>query len=224
MYPGSLEREPDRRGLPRPPLAMNEAILMGIGQGPITWTPLHAADTYATIARSGVKLTPRLRADVPQSRTDLKLDRAAVRQALEGLRRSANEQRGTTHHLTIPERPPERIFNAPGAWTWAKSGTADAPAFELQSDEEGQIKYDADHAWCVLLAGEGETPKYAISVVVEHGGSGGRVAGRGERMHAPTLMQGHLRQNMGGRTEAIKAERRAVARERQRAIADQPRA
>lgn len=176
-YPGSLEREAERRGMPRPPLAMNEAILMGIGQGPITWTPLHAADAYATIARSGVKLTPRLRADVPQSRTDLKLDRAAVRQALEGLRRSANEQRGTTHHLTIPERPPERIFNAPGVSIWAKSGTADAPAFELQSDEEGQIKYDADHAWCVLLAGEGETPKYAISVVVEHGGSGGRVAG-----------------------------------------------
>lgn len=176
-YQGSLERDAERKGLPRPPLAMNEAVLMGIGQGPITWTPLHAADAYATIARAGVKLTPRLRADVPQTRTDLKLDRTAVRQALEGLRRSANEQRGTTHHLNIPGQPAERIFNAPGVAIWAKSGTADAPAFELQSDEEGQIKYDADHAWCVLLAGEDESPKYAISVVVEHGGSGGRVAG-----------------------------------------------
>jgi penicillin-binding protein 2 len=181
-FAGSLERDPEKPGQPRPPLTISEAILMGIGQGPIAWTPMHAADAYATIARGGVKLTPRLRLDAPQKRTELGITSAAIRKALEGLRRSANEELGTTHHVNfdMPDGSTkrERTFNAPGVSIWAKSGTADAPQFEMHTDEEGQpMKFDADHAWCVFLAGVGDQPRYAVSVVIEHGGSGGRVAG-----------------------------------------------
>ncbi len=181
-HAGSLQRDPDKPGGPRPALTTSEAILMGIGQGPITWTPLHAADAYATIARGGIRRTPRLRSDAPQRQADAGLDRAAVRLALEGLRRSANEDGGTTHHVNfdMPDGSvrKERTFNVPGVSIWAKSGTADAPAFDLHVDEEGKaIRFDADHAWCVFLAGEADVPKYAIAVVIERGGSGGRVAG-----------------------------------------------
>lgn len=178
-YPGSLVP------FGRSEITPGEAVLMGIGQGPITWTPMHAADAYATIARGGVKLTPRLRVDAPQKRTDLGIGRAAVRLALEGLRRSANEPHGTTHEVsfTMPDGSTrrERTFNTPGVSIWAKSGTADAPPwFEFAADDGGdpkKVEYDADHAWCVFLAGVGDEPKYAVSVVIEHGGSGGRVAG-----------------------------------------------
>lgn len=154
---------------------------MGIGQGPITWTPMHAADAYATIARGGIKLTPRLRADAPQKRTNLALDRAPVRKTLLGLHRSANQEEGTTHHVTL-EMPDgttrrEKTFTAPGVSIWAKSGTADAPAFDSTTEDGGDVKYDADHAWCVFLAGIADDPKYAVAVVIERGGSGGRVAG-----------------------------------------------
>lgn len=178
-YPGSLTP------IGRSDITPGEAVLMGIGQGPITWTPMHAADAYATVARGGVKLTPRLRQDSPQKRTDLGVGRAAVRKALEGLRRSANEPHGTTYEVsfTMPDGSArrERTFNTPGVSIWAKSGTADAPPwYEFVSDDGGEAKkveYDADHAWCVFLAGVGDQPKYAVSVVIEHGGSGGRVAG-----------------------------------------------
>ena len=159
-----------------------EAVLMGIGQGPIVWTPLHAADAYATLARGGVKLTPRLRADAPQSRTDLKLNPRSLAKALDGLRRSANEESGTTYQMVFEggdgTKFKERVFNVPGVSVWAKSGTADAPPFvaDLNFDQNAET-FDGDHAWCVALAGVGTTPKYAIAVVIDHGGSGGRVAG-----------------------------------------------
>ncbi len=164
-----------------------EAILMGIGQGPISWTPLHAADAYATIARGGVRLSPRLIADAPQTRTDLGLSRSAIWLALAGLRASASESHGTTYEATylMPDGTSkrDRIFNVQGRagsdiTIWAKSGTADANPFEADYSDFGEKEmFDADHAWCVFLVGVGDQPRYAVSVVVEHGGSGGRVAG-----------------------------------------------
>lgn len=183
-FPGQLTR-PNTADV-----SISEAILMGIGQGPITWTPMHAADAYATIARGGVKVTPRLRADAPQQRTELGISAAAIRKALAGLHGSANEKRGTTFETTMemPDgtRRTDRIFNVAedvdkgggGISIWAKSGTADAPPFKADPRDQGaDDTFDGDHAWCVFLAGVGQTPKYAVSVVVEHGGSGGRVAG-----------------------------------------------
>jgi len=160
----------------------DEAILMGIGQGPIAWTPLHAADAYATLGRGGLRIVPRVRADAPVRRQDLALDRSAIGLALQGLRWSAEKEGGTTHRVTysMPDgaRVSERIFNVPGITVWAKSGTADVAPFkaDLNSDGEAQ-QFDGDHAWCVFLCGDKETPRYAVSVVIDHGGSGGRVAG-----------------------------------------------
>ncbi|MFZ4574841.1 MAG: penicillin-binding transpeptidase domain-containing protein, partial [Phycisphaerales bacterium] len=47
-------------------LATPDAIQMGIGQGPIAWTPLHAANAYATLARRGVAYSPRLILGAPR--------------------------------------------------------------------------------------------------------------------------------------------------------------
>lgn len=161
---------------------IQEAILMGIGQGPITWTPLHAANAYATLARSGVFKSPRLLAGAPQQVTDLAFDKRAVTMALKGLHGSANEEFGTTYTITydMPDgsRVKERIFDTPGVDIWAKSGTADTNPFRADFDlSGGREEFDGDHAWCVCLAGVGGVPKYAIAVVVDYGGSGGRVAG-----------------------------------------------
>jgi penicillin-binding protein 2 len=167
---------------------LDEAILMGIGQGPIAWTPLHAADAYATLARSATggsgagRIVPRIRADLPPRRQDLALDRSAVELALQGLRWSAEKEGGTTHRITysMPDgtRLSERIFNIPGITVWAKSGTADVAPFKADFNDDGQSQdFDGDHAWCVFLCGDKETPRYAVSVVIDHGGSGGRVAG-----------------------------------------------
>ncbi len=168
-----------------PVITVPEAVQMGIGQGPVAWTPLHAADAYCTLARGGLRLRPRLRMDAAAGATDLRLDGRAVLQALEGLRRSVNEERGTGHHITVPDPLGNGVrqstFNVPGVMVWGKSGTADAPAVVSDADEEGRkrVLRDGDHSWFVGLAGPSALgrPTYVIAVVIDYGGSGGRAAG-----------------------------------------------
>ncbi|MGI9013561.1 MAG: peptidoglycan D,D-transpeptidase FtsI family protein [Phycisphaerales bacterium] len=172
-----------------------EEIAMGIGQGKLLWTPLHAANAYATLARGGYVRDASIVVDDP--RTDraarsgsLELDDRAVSEALEGLRQSVMESYGTGHALRYasdmhPRQEP--IINASNVTVWAKTGTAQAPDMKIarQSSSRDTIVTDLiegiDHAWFVGLVGSGDAaharPRYAIAVMVEYGGSGGRVAG-----------------------------------------------
>lgn len=169
---------------------LDEATLMGIGQGPITWTPLHAADAMATLARAGVQFTPRIVRDgrAPEVR-DIGLPSWAVRDALEGLHQVVtNVQFGTGRAIAYPDMGPERvpIFNAPGIKVWGKTGTATAPPLIFDPDktedangpQQPRVVRQGDHSWYVtLVAPEGEGPQYAIAVIVEYAGSGGKVSG-----------------------------------------------
>jgi cell division protein FtsI/penicillin-binding protein 2 len=195
--PGILGKGGDE---PAKGLSNVDAALMGIGQGPIAWTPLHAADAYATLARGGKRLGPTLVRDGrPQFEEDIGLDPAAVERALEGLYLSVNDRRlGTGNHTVIAG---ERVdyFNAPGVTVWGKTGTAQEVATltkEMKVLADGSlalpdpndppdtptvfrpVKNLYTHAWFVgLVAPEGEKPRYAISVMMELAGSGGRVSG-----------------------------------------------
>jgi cell division protein FtsI/penicillin-binding protein 2 len=166
---------------------------MGIGQGPVDWTPLHAADAYATLARGGVRLRPRIVDDgSPPQALDLGLDPAAVREALHGLSESVNDTRGTGHHVTIAgvKHP---FFTNPAVRVWGKTGTATAPRIFAkegsplyaiaQPDPDAPAGYrvlrQGDHSWFVVLVGRSgeERPLYAIAVMMEYAGSGGKVSG-----------------------------------------------
>ncbi len=163
-----------RVGAPGMDLGVSDAILMGIGQGPVDWTPLHAADAFATLARMGVRLKPRLYLDehAPETRSS-GMNREAIAHALAGLDRVTNDpQHGTAHAIRFASgRDP--IFNVPGIRIIGKTGTA---TVEMQSADGSPVK--RDHAWMVGLAGpEGRPPLYAIAVLLEQGGSGGRASG-----------------------------------------------
>ncbi len=164
------------------PLTQSDAILMGIGQGPVAWTPLHAADAIATLARGGLRMKPRIDADAPVDARDLRLDASAVEEAMTGLWRSTNDMvNGTGARLTFDGQK-DPVFNAPGVDVWGKTGTADAPALLVDLDGEGPngpvVVRDGDHSWFVVLAGpKGGRPRYAIAVMMEYGGSGGKVSG-----------------------------------------------
>jgi penicillin-binding protein 2 len=163
-------------------LKPGDAIQLGIGQGPMTWTPLHAANAYATLARGGIFRKPRviLNGD-PDPGIDIKLAPEAVAKALAGLDFAVNNpEHSTGHHLTINERR-EPIFNAPSVKVWGKTGTATAPdLLDDDPDGNGPLKGDklrsGDHSWFVVLVGRGQ-PQYAIAVIVEYGGSGAKVSG-----------------------------------------------
>jgi penicillin-binding protein 2 len=161
----------------------NEAIMMAIGQGPISWTPLHAADAYATLARRGLRIEPSLiRGRKRPDYANLGWDAEAVDAALAGLEAGVDEPYGTAHHITY-DTLREPIFNVPGVRVMAKTGTGQASA-TLGEDPDGDgpqtrpVIREGTHAWTVALVGAaGGPPEYAIAVVVEHGGPGGRVAG-----------------------------------------------
>jgi penicillin-binding protein 2 len=181
-FPGSIG--PMGEGGGRGALTEFDATIMGIGQGPVAWTPLHAADAYATLARMGVTIRPRVIDDGsgPHVR-ETSLDRRAIAAALEGLEGVVNNaDHGTAYRLRL-ETGEERVFNTPGIRVWGKSSTAQAPpVFGPDPSRDGDGNpipvRSGDHAWFTALAGrEGDRPRYSISVIVEYGGSGGRVAG-----------------------------------------------
>jgi penicillin-binding protein 2 len=157
---------------------MPQAILMGIGQGPVAWTPLHAAEAYAILARSGLHLVPRIVRDEPPRARDLKIDSQALDAAIEGLRLAVNNELGTGHHVSIPGVGREPIFTArEGIEVVGKTGTAEAPDI-LGDEPPREVLREGDHSWFVVMVGQkGGRPKYVISVVMEYAGSGGRVSG-----------------------------------------------
>ena len=186
---------------------IEEAIQMAIGQGPVDWTPLHAADAYATIARGGLRLPPTLIRRPTQDRLpqDLDLSPEAIAETLEGLRLSVNSADGTGHHLTLPDGRREPHFNVRerGVDVWGKTGTADAPPIVIDTDGDEKpdtVLREGDHSWFIVLAAEkGAPPRYAITVVMDYAGSGGRVSGpiANQIVHALCDL-GYLKDNTRG--------------------------
>jgi penicillin-binding protein 2 len=153
----------------------------GIGQGFITATPLQLAVMAARVG-SGRAIVPQFRRtaivgadgattspepaamDVPERHLDV------VR---EGMRRVSNDQGGTAYRARIAE---------PGMEMAAKTGTAQVRHISMSEHLSGVRKnqdlpwQQRDHALFVCFAPVA-APRYALSVVVEHGGGGSAVAG-----------------------------------------------
>jgi penicillin-binding protein 2 len=182
-----------------------DAIQMGIGQGPISWTPLHAANAYATLARGGIAVPPALVRGVGGEMVgrgqprDLEIPAWAIAEAYQGLEASVSGRHGTGNGIqTDPApAPKESFFNAPNIMVWGKTGTATAPDLKVreaaaESGPDGEddnevggkrgqtarVVRSGDHSWFLVLAGpKGGRMKYAIAVVMDYAGSGGKVSG-----------------------------------------------
>ena len=104
-----------------------------------------------------------------------------VAESLEGLESAVTDSWGTGSRLKYGPGDYEPIFNVEPLRVWGKTGTAQAPPLVTDVDGDGVLQpgeriENLHHAWFVGLAGETD-PRYAMAVFVEHGGSGGRVAG-----------------------------------------------
>lgn len=189
-------------------LTVYNAIQMGIGQGPIAATPLQVAAAHAALARGGYYLSPVLFADrmAQQQIHEMDLPPRVVENALRGMYESANTQHGTGAYLPginpSREHPKgEPIINLPGVTVRAKTGTAQAPPqFDDRNDnrklDDGEpILRDGSHSWyiCHVQRDGEDRAAYIVVVLVEYGGSGGRVSGpiANQILHA-MRMEGHL--------------------------------
>ena len=171
--PSAEEREQLRK---RGAIAF-ETVSIAIGQGALTWSPLHAASAFATLARGGIWVPPSLVMGLEHATKDLSLNDEGVAMALDGLHDSVSKLYGTGSRLRYGVNNDEPTFNVNGVRIWGKTGTAEAPPYKLHADSKPVD--GLDHSWFLVMASAQDEvkPSVVVAVLVEHGGSGGRVAG-----------------------------------------------
>ena len=189
------------RGRPWTP---GDTIITGIGQGYLLSTPLQLASATAAVARRGVRLRPRAAIrverrgtaeDLPQERLPPVVASGEGRWArvIDGMERVVHASSGTAR------RSGEGL-----AYRMAgKTGTAQvvSQATRTSPDELESIPWELrDHALFAAFAPV-EAPRIAVAVVVEHGGSGGRVAAPIAR----TLIDHHLHGGAGEPAQLLAA-------------------
>lgn len=145
----------------------------GIGQGFVLASPLQLAVMTARIA-TGKAVPPRIvraRAGVPEfapEAPDLGLAASSLAHVKGGMIAVSNEQRGTAHRSRIV---------AEGMAMAGKTGTSQVRQITAAERAQGVFRNKdlpwnrRDHALFVAFAPH-DAPRYAISVVVEHGGGG----------------------------------------------------
>ncbi len=152
----------------------------GIGQGFITTTPLQLAVMTARIA-TGRAVVPQFRRAAivgaeqapPPELSALDVSERHLEIIREGMRRVTNEQGGTAFRARITE---------PGMEMARQDRYGAGPAHQHERAPIGVRKnqdlpwQQRDHALFVCYAPVA-APRYALSVVVEHGGGGSAVAG-----------------------------------------------
>ena len=173
---------------------LGETLITGIGQGYIQSTPLQLCMMTAQIANGGYSIKPKIIVDSnPISYEDAKQsmesqllfdkeskllgdkklfkDKKNIKIIQEAMFSSTNERFGTSYKSRIDD--PKYQFAG-------KTGTAQVKRISKRERELDlkleQIPYkDRDHALYVAY-GPYINPRYALSIIVEHGGSGSKAA------------------------------------------------
>ncbi|PHQ69843.1 MAG: penicillin-binding protein 2 [Sneathiella sp.] len=156
-----------------------ETYNMGIGQGYVLTTPLQLAVMTARLANGGKAVRPRLTRGTEASSlistegaAALGVNPAALKTVLRGMNKVVNGKRGTARRSKISTK----------GWEMAgKTGTAQVRRISRKERIDGVRKsnekpwIERDHALFVGYAPY-DDPRYAVAVIVEHGGSGSRAA------------------------------------------------
>ncbi len=156
---------------------LGETIITGIGQGYIQTTPIQLCLMTAQIANGGHKIYPYL--VVGDEKKDQPIDKymplyenskniKIVKDAMFG---STNEVMGTSYRSRIDD--PKYQFAGKTGTAQVKKITEEERELELKTFE---IPYEQrDHALYVAF-GPYKNPRYALSIIVEHGGNGSTTA------------------------------------------------
>ena len=156
---------------------LGETIITGIGQGYIQTTPIQLCLMTAQIANGGYKIYPKIIVeDKKYNQPDDKFQQLyknsrnikIVQDAMFG---STNEVMGTSYRSRIND--PEYQFAGKTGTAQVKKITERDRELDLKTFE---IPYEErDHALYVAF-GPYKNPRYAISIIVEHGGNGSTTA------------------------------------------------
>ena len=167
---------------------LGETLITGIGQGYTQTTPLQLCLMTAQIGNGGYSIKPKIIVNddssnfeqtkkafkeriLNDSKTKLFENSKNIKIVQEAMFSSTNERYGTSYKSRIDD--PKYQFAG-------KTGTAQVKRISKRERELDlkleQIPYkDRDHALYVAY-GPYKNPRYALSIIVEHGGSGSRAA------------------------------------------------
>jgi penicillin-binding protein 2 len=159
------------------PWQKGETLVVGIGQGFMQATPLQLAVMTARIANGSRAIRPWLArppgsAEAPLEAPPLGVSEWALRFVKEGMHRVINGERGTAREARLPD---------PAIAMAGKTGTSQVRRISRAERLTGTVKNEdkpweeRDHALFVAFAPY-QDPRYAVAVVVEHGGSGSKAA------------------------------------------------
>ncbi|WP_020594328.1 penicillin-binding protein 2 [Kiloniella laminariae] len=160
-----------------------ETLVTSIGQGFVLTTPLQLAVMTARLASGQKKVVPRLARGYREGGQaygfarsefeDLGIPEEHIRIIHQGMDAVSNHPRGTAYRYRIKEE----------GWELAgKTGTAQVRRITLAERQAGVFKNEdlpwrrRDHALFTAFAPV-DKPRYACSVVVQHGGGGSTIAG-----------------------------------------------
>ena len=154
---------------------LGETIITGIGQGFIQTTPIQLCLMTAQIANGGYKIYPKIVTSEQEQPVDkftpLYKKSKNIKIIQNAMFSSTNEVRGTSYRSRIDD--PKYQFAGKTGTAQVKRITKKDRELDLKTFE---IPYEErDHALYVAF-GPYKNPRYAISIVIEHGGSGGTVA------------------------------------------------
>ena len=153
-----------------------ETLIAGIGQGYVLTTPIQMAFMTALIANEGKRIQPTLikktedanvsgLKDIPVNKDHLKIVKSALFKVV-------NEPMGTAYR--IKTNPDNYILAGKTGTSQVKRITAEERESEDFRKKEIEWK-DKDHSLFVGYM-PADRPKFSISVVIEHGGSGSATA------------------------------------------------
>ena len=156
---------------------LGETIITGIGQGYIQTTPIQLCLMTAQIGNGGHKIYPKIvvndekKVQPADKYMPLYENSKNIRIVKDAMFASTNEVRGTSYK--------SRIDNIKYQFA-GKTGTSQVKKITERDRELDlktfQIPYEErDHALYIAF-GPYKNPRYALSIIIEHGGSGGTVA------------------------------------------------
>ena len=154
---------------------LGETMITGIGQGYIQTTPIQLCLMTAQIANGGYKIYPKITVDTETNFLDkyepLFKEKKNIKIIQDSIYSSTNEVMGTSYSSRIND--PKYRFAGKTGTAQVKRITAEERELDLKTSE---IPYEQrDHALYVAY-GPTENPRYALSIIIEHGGSGGTTA------------------------------------------------
>jgi len=151
------------------PWQKGDTVNAAIGQGYILTTPLQLALMTARLVNGGMAIKPRLTysGEAVTSAPPLDIDPEHLKAIITGMEAVANKPFGTAYWKRIME---------PAFAMGGKTGTAQVRRITIRGQDQNRVPWKFRHHALFVGYAPIHDPRYAVSVVIEHGGGGSSTA------------------------------------------------